>query len=239
MALEPKVKFISINQEGTKVLLKDVTGNFGDTYYQKEDDGTFTQQTNDTGYGGDNPDKSTFGRLVFSVHNKTSGDSIIEPEDYNAGDENIDEFNIPVSNDGVYTHHLILLTKWDSGASYNEGDLVFREDVTVEPFGGNPQKLVNGSFVTLTLSELLEETILYDHSIEELHVPRVDIKIYEVIRAVSDHRFGIERKDIASLRREMTDRIALKFRADQEICTGNAFDAQGAVEAFHNMKSYV
>lgn len=103
----------TINAEGTKVFLEDITGEYDAI-------------TNPTGYGGINPTRDSVAIYITGVNRTTKGDKFISFEPYSPLTDSTYTALIPT--DGWYEFSLNVLTFYDSNllnTDYNAGEIYY------------------------------------------------------------------------------------------------------------------
>jgi hypothetical protein len=155
MALEPKVSHDSVNKATTELYVVDVTGNYGDIYYEKDESGNFQQLTNTTGYGAETVPRAQLANLFVAKYNGSKTSELIEPKPYNPTDPLLTKVTFPYAKDGWYRYYILSVPIYDAALVYGEGDFTFHADADKSPYGGTVKRFLLGEWVETTTAELI------------------------------------------------------------------------------------
>lgn len=177
MAFVAALNRVATNEDGSKLYIKDVTGNYGDSYYVQQEDGTYEQVDNTTGYGAQNNVlKSDYARIVYGIYHDLNKDKeVVFPEAYLANEVNIEEFIFNISKDGYYTFHMALVPRATGAGSV--GDIEFFIDSAQSPYGGTLNVWEAGQWENFDLENLVDFTapnvimseVLHDGNMHQLN----------------------------------------------------------------------
>lgn len=163
--LQPKFELESIEANGlTRLYLKDVTGNYGDIYYEKQGGGTFLQKTNDWGYGAPNPTRDSVAVIFAAIHKQHRKDVWLNVESYNSTDPLIDTVSFEYPKDGYHQFYMFAIQKYDAAATYQIGDYAFYPDGTKNPYYGEVKILQDvDDWLVVTVEELIANYVNTDY----------------------------------------------------------------------------
>lgn len=195
MSFVAALKRSAISDDGTKAYLLDVTGNYGNVAYEEQEDGTYEQVTNTTGYGVENNVVlSDYARIVYGLfYDLNKEEEVLLPDAYLASDANVSEFAMPTPYDGYYTWHM-LLVPIDTGAALTEGDIVYVQDLSLSPYGGRLEKFVGGQRVVVQNSELptlSANNILISQTSHDGFLNKLNIAYNRLVGRLKDWESGI------------------------------------------------
>jgi hypothetical protein len=220
-----------INEDGSRILLNDMTGNYGDISYQKNDDDTYTQVSNTTGYGDPNETRESLALFLVGYKLGKEKDTYVEVDSYSP--LTVSQFKAQSNLDGVYKFYLISVPHILSPQveSYVEGDVVY-DTLTSSIFKVSqgvfevvkPESLINTVYSTTSymFPHLVKSGKLYT----ELVNKRVDL----MIRCCAE-------KDITACTKAIDDIRTGIYSMNYEFCKGNYINAS-IISDYLNNKDY-
>jgi hypothetical protein len=187
---QPKLKLESVEANGLdRLFVKDVTGNHGDIYYEKQGDGTFLQKTNDWGYGAPNPLRSSVAIIFAVVHKQKKKDVWMEVDAYDPTDPLVEKVSFEYLRDGHHQLLMFAIPKFEESTVYQVGDYSFFPDGTKSPYYGDVKILGEDS----VWSPVSIQELALDHENVEHKQIEDDVLFAKTYSALKD--FDFHRRD--------------------------------------------
>lgn len=155
--LELKVSRDKLNKTATELYVADVTGNYGEPYYVKDENGNWQLKTNETGFGAPNELREGLALIFLAQYKGSKKDSLLLPEVYNAVDPSFSLASFKYERDGWYKFYLLGFKIFDAAAIYEMGEYVFFPDVEANPFNGTVQSWNGVEWEIVSWEDLIGE----------------------------------------------------------------------------------
>lgn len=199
--LQLKLRELGTNKAGTKLYIEDSTGVFG--------------PDNEGGYGGGNPERTDIALVLVSVFKGISVDKNAEIAPYDP--LSVDSFTIELSQDGWLQTTLFSVPKYDAGASYEEGDIVYDDGL---------RKYIDGEFEDIEKEDLLDtDLIRYEYN------RLIPIKIVNKLSEINKAIIFSDDDDVYVNWQQRYDIIYGHLSgANEYFCAKNYYEAQRIIE---------
>lgn len=220
-----------ISEQGDRLILSDNTGSYGDIYYTKNEDGTYRQETNTTGYGNPNLTRGAISLFVLGDRLGTELDIPVTFDNYSPPLSS--SFPTVLSGDGIYKMWLVYANnKTSSEASaYNEGDVIYDEVIN------RLYKVEGGQFIEITTRSLIN-TPYSSQSCEFLVMSKGGSLYTELVsKYVQLSKRGCSERGMSMCSKAIDDIEHLLYSMEYEYCKGNKVNAVEIANSLNN-KNY-
>jgi hypothetical protein len=220
-----------INEDGTRIILTDSTGNVGDVWYEvdENDPTVYISKTNTTGYGEPNPSREEFALFIHGLQLGAEKDTIVEFDKYSP--LTVTDFQAKAPNDGIYKFYLIYIPIVSEIIleNYEEGDVVY--DIT-----DNKIYVMDAQeFKVIEHTELLN-TKYCSPSVEFIHLLHNGKLFTQLVSKRVDLRMASpsSNKDIGVCTSAIKDVKSGIYAATYEYCKGNKLMAISIINSLNN-----